>query len=136
MDLGLADQTIRRYARQILLDEVGGRGQRRLCAARVAVLGRGRAAEVCAAYLAAAGVRGLVTEAATERARAIRPDLEIAASGPADLVVAPADPEVEGGAAAAAAWVEGALAAVAALRALVLGGQDRSVVRGARLEVP
>jgi hypothetical protein len=54
----LREDQIRRYARHVLLPDVGGRGQARLLAAAVAVeIGPGRAAEVTAlAYLAAAGV--------------------------------------------------------------------------------
>lgn len=54
----LSDDQVRRYARHILLPDVGGRGQERLLAAAVAVeVGPGRAAEVAAlTYLAAAGV--------------------------------------------------------------------------------
>jgi adenylyltransferase/sulfurtransferase len=56
--VGLTDEQIRRYARHILLPDVGGRGQERLLAASVTVeVGPGRDAEVAAlAYLAAAGV--------------------------------------------------------------------------------
>lgn len=50
------EEQIRRYSRHILLAEVGGKGQRRLRAARVLVLGAGGAAAVAAGYLAAAGV--------------------------------------------------------------------------------
>jgi len=58
----LREDQIQRYARHVLLPDVGGRGQQRLLAAAVAVeLGAGRAAEVTAlAYLAAAGVGRLV----------------------------------------------------------------------------
>jgi adenylyltransferase/sulfurtransferase len=54
----LTDAQVRRYARHILLPEVGGRGQERLLAARCTVaVGPERAAETCALlYLAAAGV--------------------------------------------------------------------------------
>lgn len=54
----LSEEQIRRYARHILLPEIGGRGQARLLAAAVAVpVGPGRAAEVAAlTYLAAGGV--------------------------------------------------------------------------------
>ena len=60
--VALRDDQIRRYARHVLLPDVGGRGQERLLAARVVVeLGPDRAAEVAAlAYLAAAGVGTLV----------------------------------------------------------------------------
>jgi molybdopterin/thiamine biosynthesis adenylyltransferase len=58
----LDETQIRRYARHILLPEIGGRGQERLLAATVVVeLGEDRAAEVAAlAYLAAAGVGRLI----------------------------------------------------------------------------
>jgi molybdopterin/thiamine biosynthesis adenylyltransferase len=58
----LREDQIQRYARHVLLPDVGGRGQQRLLAATVAVeLGPGRAAEITAlAYLAAAGVGRLV----------------------------------------------------------------------------
>jgi molybdopterin/thiamine biosynthesis adenylyltransferase len=57
-EAGLREDQIQRYARHVLLPDVGGRGQRRLLAAQVEVeLGPGRAAEATAlAYLAAAGV--------------------------------------------------------------------------------
>lgn len=45
-----------RYARQIILREIGGTGQRRLKAARVAVIGAGGIGAPAIAYLAAAGV--------------------------------------------------------------------------------
>jgi adenylyltransferase/sulfurtransferase len=58
----LRDDQVRRYARHILLPEVGGRGQERILAAAVTVeVGPGRAAEIAAlTYLAAAGVGRLV----------------------------------------------------------------------------
>lgn len=54
----LRDDQIERYARHILLPDVGGRGQKKLLAGVVrAEIGPGKAAEVCAlTYLAAAGV--------------------------------------------------------------------------------
>jgi molybdopterin/thiamine biosynthesis adenylyltransferase len=58
----LSDAAIERYSRQILLPEVGGRGQERLCAARAAVAGSGAVAAVAIDLLARAGVR--VTDAA------------------------------------------------------------------------
>lgn len=57
---GLREDQIRRYSRQILLREVGGRGQRRLLDAAVAVIGLGPVGAACAAYLAAAGVGRLL----------------------------------------------------------------------------
>jgi molybdopterin-synthase adenylyltransferase len=60
--MALREDQIRRYARHVLLPDVGGRGQERLLAAAVAVeLRQDGAAEVAAlAYLAAAGVGRLV----------------------------------------------------------------------------
>ncbi|MGH7818178.1 MAG: ThiF family adenylyltransferase [Candidatus Binatia bacterium] len=52
----LSDSQIDRYARQIVLPEIGGRGQERLLAATVAIRGGGDAAAVAASYLAGAGV--------------------------------------------------------------------------------
>jgi hypothetical protein len=56
----LSDADVERWSRQILLPEVGGRGQERLLAARAAVTGRGASAELAATLIARAGV-GLVT---------------------------------------------------------------------------
>ena len=50
------DPQIRRYARHILLDEIGGAGQARLLAARVLVIGAGGLGSPLLLYLAAAGV--------------------------------------------------------------------------------
>jgi hypothetical protein len=52
----LSDSQIDRYSRQIVLSEIGGRGQERLLRAEVAIRGSGDAALVCASYLAGAGV--------------------------------------------------------------------------------
>jgi len=54
----MTDEQIRRYARHILLPDVGGRGQERLLASTCTVtVGPGRAADSCALlYLVAAGV--------------------------------------------------------------------------------
>lgn len=50
------DAALTRYARQILLDEVGEEGQERLRASRVLVVGAGGLGVPVASYLAAAGV--------------------------------------------------------------------------------
>ncbi|MCA9315858.1 MAG: hypothetical protein KDB73_10235, partial [Planctomycetes bacterium] len=50
---------LERYARQVVLPEVGLAGQRRLLSAEVVVEGHGLTARVAARYLAAAGVRVL-----------------------------------------------------------------------------
>lgn len=52
----LSEEEIRRYARHIVLPEVGGEGQRRLLAARVLVIGAGGLGSPLLLYLAAAGV--------------------------------------------------------------------------------
>jgi ThiF family protein len=55
----LTDPQIERYSRQILLREVGARGQTRLLAARVALAGSGRAAAAAALLIGRAGVGAL-----------------------------------------------------------------------------
>jgi hypothetical protein len=52
----LSEAQIERYSRQILLPEVGARGQERLLAARVAVAGAGDAATAAATLLGRAGI--------------------------------------------------------------------------------
>ncbi len=52
----LSEEQVRRYARHILLPEVGGIGQARLLAARVLVVGAGGLGSPLVLYLAAAGV--------------------------------------------------------------------------------
>ncbi len=51
-----SEDEIRRYARHILLDEVGGAGQAKLRAARVLIIGAGGLGSPLALYLAAAGI--------------------------------------------------------------------------------
>lgn len=53
--MALGDKELVRYSRQILLAQVGGRGQARLLSARVAVDGGGGAAQSASEYLRASG---------------------------------------------------------------------------------
>ncbi len=52
----LSDNQLDRYARHIILKEIGGGGQAKLLAANVAVIGAGGLGSPCLMYLAAAGV--------------------------------------------------------------------------------
>src|SRR5437763_15252955 len=75
----LTDAQQERYARHILLDELGGSGQERLLEASVRVRGTGRAARWAARYLAASGVGTLVLDdrAAAAECRALSPDVRL-----------------------------------------------------------
>jgi adenylyltransferase/sulfurtransferase len=54
--MNLSDEELERYARHIILKEIGGAGQMRLKRARVAVIGAGGIGSPALQYLAAAGV--------------------------------------------------------------------------------
>jgi len=126
-----ADQ-IRRYARHVLLPDVGGIGQRRLLAARVVLDDAAGPGAVAICYLAAAGVGTLVVrdaapvvpadvgflyerddvgtprrQAARARVAALNPDVAVVAEGDGRRLVLPAaaDPasDLIAGAAAARA---------------------------------
>jgi molybdopterin/thiamine biosynthesis adenylyltransferase len=71
----LTDTQIERYSRQIILPEVGGRGQQTLLSAAVAVVGAGEPANTAAVYLAAAGVGTLsVADAIAAALDGLNPD--------------------------------------------------------------
>ena len=117
----MRDDQAQRYARHLILPDVGGLGQTALLvsAARVRLRDSDPQAElICARYLAAGGVGTLVVPNATEAQRA-----EIAAHGPDTRVVASGEgrevelaprpawwPVSEGDAAALAHW-RGSIAA-------------------------
>jgi adenylyltransferase/sulfurtransferase len=54
--MSFTDQQLERYARHIVLKEIGGAGQQRLADARVAIMGAGGIGSPVIQYLAAAGV--------------------------------------------------------------------------------
>jgi len=54
--MGLNEEQIERYSRQIVLKEVGGSGQEKLLAGRVLIIGAGGLGSPAGLYLAAAGV--------------------------------------------------------------------------------
>ena len=56
MDNGLSDRQLSRYARHVILDEVGEVGQEKLLSARVLVIGAGGLGSPVLLYLAAAGI--------------------------------------------------------------------------------
>jgi hypothetical protein len=101
----LRDDQIRRYARHVLLPDVGGVGQARLLAGAVAIDPRDPAERIAFDYCAAAGVGtiALVVEdpAMIARAAALNPDVRvIVGDGPRLPPVDDADPWVRAGAAA------------------------------------
>jgi molybdopterin/thiamine biosynthesis adenylyltransferase len=55
----LSPDEITRYARHLMLKEIGGPGQQKLRAARVSLVGAGALGGPCALYLAGAGVGGI-----------------------------------------------------------------------------
>ncbi len=58
--MSFSDAQLERYARHIILKEIGGEGQRKLASARVVVIGAGGIGSPVIQYLAAAGVGTLV----------------------------------------------------------------------------
>jgi molybdopterin/thiamine biosynthesis adenylyltransferase len=80
--MALSDRQIERYSRQIILPEIGGRGQERLLASVMVVAGSGALMATTARYLAGAGVGELrLASAESDRLggelRALDPDLAV-----------------------------------------------------------
>lgn len=84
----LSDPQIERYSRQILISEIGGRGQERLLASRVAIVGDDPVVPLVGAYLAAAGIGSLsVPHPLVSELSSLNPDCRVAeiATGDARL---------------------------------------------------
>jgi hypothetical protein len=107
----------RRYARHLLLVELGEPGQERLCAARVRLPGcaHERAADVARDYLARAGVTVAVSGGSAEATRDARP---VGVPDGAAVSRLAGDPLLEG----AAAELAGAFSAVEAIKAITGAG--------------
>jgi hypothetical protein len=90
-----------RYARQIAVPGIGEVGQRRISSLSVEVRGDGLAAEICALYLAGAGVGRLVVHPSlVSSVAAINSEVDL--TGTAPLVIEPTgdDPLLAGAEAA------------------------------------
>src|SRR6266853_1115443 len=106
-----------RYARHLLLDELGGEGQERLLSSYVRVRGTGRAAGWAARYLAASGIGALVLDdpAAAGECRELSPEVRILSPG--NLEGRP-DLDLDLGASPHAGSLPAEVGALAALRAV------------------
>ena len=77
----LTDAQVERYSRQIVLPEVGGRGQERLLAARVAIVGFGPAAVAAVTLLGRAGVGALDVSESVGPLPELSPDCRLSRPG-------------------------------------------------------
>ncbi|MFZ0677800.1 hypothetical protein [Candidatus Binatus sp.] len=80
--MSLTDAQIDRYSRQIIVPRIGGRGQERLLAARILLVGDARDMEAPLAYLVGAGVGTICLklsgdQAAFAKQRGLNPDVTI-----------------------------------------------------------
>ena len=95
----LREDQIRRYARHVLLPDVGGVGQARLLASTVAIDPRDPAERIAFDYCAAAGVGTIALlapdDALAARARALNPDVRVIVSAGAEAEAAPRLPRVD-----------------------------------------
>lgn len=92
----LSDAQIDRYSRQIVLAEIGGRGQQRLLATQLRLAGRGPLLDAAARYLAGAGIGALHLDAGqaglAAALRALNDDVTVGAGGTGDgLAIVAAD---------------------------------------------
>jgi len=118
-----------RYARHLLLDELGGDGQERLLSSCVRVRGTGPAARWAARYLAASGIGALILddELTASECRELSPDVRVLTTFDLDPDLDPGldlhldrDPDPTPPAASRQSPAElGASAALAALRQLI-----------------
>jgi molybdopterin-synthase adenylyltransferase len=98
----LTDAQLERYARHIIMPEIGGLGQRKLLAAKVLVVGAGGLGSPCLEYLAAAGVGtiGIIDDDVVELSNLQRqtihatPDIGVAKTQSAAMRIAALNPDV------------------------------------------
>ena len=87
----LSTEQIERYSRQVILPEVGGRGQERLLAATVSVGGVGPAATTAALLLGRAGIGTLVVPDGLGPLPELSPDCRVRRSAGVELAAADVD---------------------------------------------
>jgi hypothetical protein len=115
----------RRYARQLLLPEIGDAGQLRLCATRLRIAGGAdaRAAAIATEYLQRAGIDIAAGDGDQAPGRDDAPAGEVALAGPAQVRALAGCAELE----EAAATLAGAFAAVEAIKATLAIGRPGSL---------